>query len=82
MILAAAVTAASALGGFALLLILLIGLIVGVVWMAFPFEVNSALNRVQKLLSKQNEVLEKLNARQNETNKALQFLVDNWRPRP
>lgn len=33
-------------------------LVPAVVWIIFPFIVNSALNRIQKLLIKQNQLLE------------------------
>lgn len=42
-------------------LILIVGtilLVPAVVWFIFPFIVNSALNRIQKLLVKQNQLLE------------------------
>jgi len=68
--------AASALGGFGFLLLFLLSLIVGVIWLAFPFFVASGFKTMEKLLKKQNDLLERISDRQNETNKALQFLVN------
>jgi len=69
--------AASALGGFGFLLLFLVVLVVGVVWVIFPFFVASGLNSIEKALKRQTDLLEKIVDRQNETNKALQFLVDD-----
>jgi hypothetical protein len=32
-------------------------------------------------MTRQNELLDKITERQNETNKALQWIIDNWRSR-
>jgi predicted PurR-regulated permease PerM len=53
-------------------------LVITVVWIIFPFMVNNGLNRIQRLLAKQNEILGQITDRQNETNKALQWIVSNW----
>jgi ABC-type tungstate transport system substrate-binding protein len=74
--------AATALGGFGILLMLLVFVILAVLWLIFPFVVASGLNALEKLLRKQNDLLSKLIDHQNETNKALQWLVDNWSKRP
>ncbi len=74
--------AATVLGGFGLLLLFGVVAIIGVVWLIFPFVVSSSLNALEKLLKKQNEQLSKIADRQNENNKALQFIVDNWSSRP
>jgi hypothetical protein len=46
-------------------------------WIIFPFMVNNGLNRMQRLLAKQNEVLGQITDRQDGTNKALQWMVSN-----
>ena len=74
--------AAGALGGFGILLLLLLALVVGVVWLVFPFVVWGGFTNLSKLLEKQNERLGQIATRQNETNKALQWIVDNWNARP
>ena len=60
-----------------LVVLIFIGLItLSVVWIAFPFIVMNGLRRIEKLLDKQNQTLAQIADRQNETNRALQFLVD------
>jgi len=56
-------------------------LAISIIWIAFPFLVSSGFSRLQKLLTRQNELLDKITERQNETNKALQWIVDNWSSR-
>jgi predicted PurR-regulated permease PerM len=68
--------------GFVALIIVVGLLVIAVVWIIFPFVVNSALNRIQKLLAKQNELLGQITDRQNEANKALQWIINNWSSRP
>jgi len=66
------------------LLAIIVGLflvIIAAVWVIFPFVVNSALARIQKLLASQNRSLEDVSGRLNETNKALQWIIDNWKER-
>jgi hypothetical protein len=57
-------------------------LAISIIWIAFPFLVSNGFNRLQKLLTRQNELLDKITERHNETNKALQWIIDNWRSRP
>lgn len=71
--------AGTALGGFGFLLLFLVVLVVGIVWVIFPFVVAGGLNSIEKVLKKQNQLLERVGDRQNETNRALQFLVDKDR---
>ncbi|PYI82963.1 MAG: hypothetical protein DME54_08955 [Verrucomicrobia bacterium] len=56
-------------------------LAISIIWIAFPFLVSNGFSRLQKLLTRQNELLDKITERQNETNKALQWIVDNWSSR-
>ena len=66
------------------ILVFIIGvlvLMVVVAWIVFPFLVNNGLNRIQKHLAKQNDLLGQINDRENETNKALQWIVNNWTSR-
>jgi hypothetical protein len=74
--LADASNAAGALGGAAVLILLLGGIVLAVCWIIFPFVVANGMGRIEKLLKKQNEALVRIAERQNETNRALQFLVD------
>ena len=76
MMLADASNAAGALGGVAVLIILVCIIALAVWWIIFPFIVANGMNQIEKLLKKQNEALQKIADRQNETNRALQFLVD------
>ncbi len=59
----------SALGGLFGFIFAVIGLVVVICWVIFPFIVTNSLGRIEKLLRQQSD-------RQNETNKALQFLVN------
>ena len=55
-------------------LFVLIGLfiiVLAAVWITFPFIVMSGLRRIEKLLAKQNQTLDQIADRQNETNCAL-----------
>ncbi len=61
--------AGSVVGGIFGLILLLIGLGLAICWLIFPFIVSNSLGRIEKLLRQQTD-------RQNETNKALQFLVN------
>ena len=58
------------------IVLFIVGGLFSIVWLIFPFVVSSGLSRVEKLLKKQNETLDKISERTNETNRALQFLVD------
>jgi hypothetical protein len=58
------------------LVLFIVGALFGIVWLIFPFVVNNDLSRIERLLKKQNEILQSVTDRQNETNRALQFLVD------
>jgi hypothetical protein len=58
------------------LVLVIVGALFSVVWLVFPFVVSSSLSRVGKPLKKQNEILVSVADRQNETNRALQFLVN------
>jgi uncharacterized membrane protein YhiD involved in acid resistance len=64
-------------GGFLGLIIAVGLLVITIVWIIFPFIVNSALSRIQKQLAEQNDLLGQINDRQNETNKALQWIVND-----
>ena len=57
-------------------------LVISIIWIAFPFLVSNGFKRLQKLLARQNELLDKITERQNETNKALQWIIDHWRSGP
>jgi len=78
MVISAANTDA-ATGVFGGLLMLIIGLFIillAIVWIIFPFIVLNGLGKIEKLLAKQNQTLTQIADRQNEANRALQFLVD------
>jgi hypothetical protein len=51
-------------------------ILLGIAWIIFPFIVLNSLGKIQKLLAKQNQTLAQIADRQNEANRALQFLVD------
>jgi hypothetical protein len=51
-------------------------IVLAAIWITFPFIVMSGLRRIEKLLAKQNQTLAQIADRQNEANRALQFLVD------
>jgi uncharacterized membrane protein len=59
----------SLIGGFFGLILALVLLVVAICWLVFPFIVANSLGRIEKLLRQQTD-------RQNETNRALQFLVN------
>ena len=75
----AAANTDAATGVFGGLLMLIIGLFIillAIVWIIFPFIVLHGLGKIEKLLDKQNQTLAQIADRQNETNRALQFLVN------
>jgi hypothetical protein len=71
------------LGGMLGLVLFLVFVIVVIVWIVFPFLMVSGLNKLEKLLKRENELLTEQNEilaavaeRQNETTKALHWIVD------
>ena len=69
----------AATGAFGAVFVLIIGLfiiVLAVAWIIFPFIVLHSLGRIEKLLGKQNQTLAQMADRKNETNHALQFLVE------
>ena len=66
----------SLFGGLLMLIIGLFIILLAVAWIVFPFIVLNSLGKIEKLLTKENQTLTQIADRQNEANRALQFLVD------
>jgi hypothetical protein len=77
----AANSAGSAAGGI-FLVISFLGFCVAFAWVIFPFIVISKCNQIIRLLAALQKTFDKNNDRQNETNKALQFFIDDRSKRP
>jgi hypothetical protein len=67
------------IGFFAAFCVFLLGLAISIVWVFFPFILGSHLKAIERSLDKQNKALDQIADRQNETNKALQWLIENWK---
>jgi hypothetical protein len=69
----AAANTDAATGVFGGLLMLIIGLFIillGIAWIIFPFIVLNSLGKIEKLLANQNQTLAQIADRQNEANRA------------
>ena len=67
-----AATGSESVGGFFMLIIGLLGLVLAITWLIFPFLV---LSRFDKLLKIDREIIDG----QREIAKALQWMVNNWK---
>jgi len=54
----------------------IIGTVISVIWIAMPFIVYRGFRRMEELAKRQNQLLYHISDRQNETNRAMQYLVE------